>query len=147
MMLTLEHNIVLNKICELILDANQKTCFVAVISEKGRILESKHRSGVLGCLSNTKQEMFFMEYALRQMMRKEFDTEFGSVRYTYTEREKEVLFSFPLNDLLVVVSCRIGVNPVSISRKIIPIIDECKFKLDKKTSFEKELEKPRSILS
>ena len=147
MMLTLEHNIVLNKICELILDANQKICFVAVISEKGRVLESKHRSGVLGCLSNTKQEMFFMEYALRQMMRKEFDTEFGSVRYTYTEREKEVLFSFPLNDLLVVVSCRIGVNPVSFSRKIIPIIDECKFKLDEKTSFEKELEKPRRILS
>jgi len=45
------------------------------------------------------------------------------------------------------VSCRIGVNPVSISRKIISIIDECKFKLDEKTSFEKELEISRRILS
>ncbi len=147
MLLTSEHNIILNKICKSILDANQKICFVAVINERGRILESKDRSGILGCLSNTKQDMFFMEYALRQMMRKDFDTEFGSVRYTYTEREKEVLFSFPLNDLLFVVSCRIGVNPVSISRKIISIIDECKFKLDEKTSFKKELEIPEGYIS
>ena len=138
---------VLNKLCESILDANKKICFVAVINEKGRILQSKNRSGILGCLPNTRQDMFFMEYALRQMMRKEFDDYFGSVRYTYAEREKEVLFSFPVDNMLVVVACRIGVNPISFSRRIISIIDEYKVKLNEKTNIDASLKIQQKVLS
>ena len=82
--------------------------------------------------------MFFMEYSLRQSMRKEFDEDFGDVRYTYTEREKETLFTFPLDNHLIVVACRSGINPISFSRKIISIIDECKIKLD----LEKNIDTP-----
>lgn len=80
--------------------------------------------------------MFFMEYSLRQNMRKEFDEDFGDVRYTYTEREKEVFFTFPLDDHLIIVACNSGINPVSFSRKIISIIDECKIKLDLKKNID-----------
>jgi hypothetical protein len=92
--------------------------------------------GIIGCMASTKQDMFFMEYSLRQNMRKEFDDDFGSVRYTYAEREKEVLFTFPLDDHLIIVACRSGVNPVSFSRKIISIIDKCKVQLALKTSID-----------
>ncbi len=74
-------------------------------------------------------------------MRKEFDADFGSVRYTYAEREKEVLFTFPLDDHLVIIACRSGVNPVSFSGKIIPIIDECKLQLSLKTSIDETSKK------
>ena len=147
MLLSSQKHMVLIKLCESILDANKKMCFVGVINEKGRVLESKNRSGVLGCLSNTKQEMFFMQYALRQMMRTEFDDDFGSVSYTYAGREKEALFSFPLDSLLVVVACHIGVNPVSFSRKIISIIDEYKVKMNERENIEAGLEIQQKILS
>jgi len=130
MLLSSQEHIVMNNLCESILDANQEFCFSAVVNKNGRVIESKNRSGVFGNLSSIKQDMFFMQYALRQMMRKEFDNDFGSVRYTYAERKKEVLFSFPFGGFLVIVACRIGINPVSISKKIISIIDEYKVKLD-----------------
>ena len=138
MLLTSPQYIVLNKVCDSILNINKKICFVAVINERGRVLQSKDRMGIISCLSATKQEMFFMEYSLRQSMRKEFDEDFGDVRYTYTEREKETLFTFPLDNHLIVVACRSGINPISFSRKIISIIDECKIKLD----LEKNIDTP-----
>lgn len=136
MLLTSQQYVVLDKLCELILNVSEKICFTAVINERGRTLQSKDRMGIIGCMTSTKQDMFFMEYSLRQNMRKEFDDNFGSVRYTYAEREKEVLFSFPLDDHLVIVACRSGINPVSFSRKIISLIDECKVQLALKTSID-----------
>jgi len=130
LLLTSPQYIVLNNVCESILNVNKKICFAAVINERGRVLQSKDRMGIIDCMPTTKQEMFFMEYSLRQNMRKEFDDDFGDVRYTYTEREKETLFTFPLDNHLIIIACRSGVNPVSFSRKIISIIDQCKIKLD-----------------
>jgi hypothetical protein len=88
-------------------------------------------------MSSTKQDMFFMEYSLRQNMRKEFDDDFGYVKYTYAEREREALFTFPLDNHLIIVACNRNVNPVSFSRKIISIIEDCKVKLDFKTNIDK----------
>jgi hypothetical protein len=136
MLLTSEQYIVLNKLCESILNVNKKICFTAVINERGRTLQSKDRMGIICGMPIPKQDMFFMEYSLRQNMRKEFDDDFGSVKYTYAEREKEILFTFPLNNHLIIVACRSGVNPVSFSRKIISIIDEYKVKLTFKTSID-----------
>jgi Family of unknown function (DUF6659) len=123
-------------LCESILKVNKKICFAAIINEKGRALQSKDRMGIIRCMPITKQDMFFMEYSLRQNMRKEFDDEFGSVKYTYAEREKEILFTFPLDNHLIIVACKIGINPVSFSRKIISIIDEVKIKLDLKKNMD-----------
>ena len=136
MLLTSPQYIVLNEVCESILNVNKKICFAAVINEKGRVLQSKDRMGIIDCMPTTKQDMFFMEYSLRQNMRKEFDDDFGDVRYTYTEREKETLFTFPLDNHLIIIACRSGVNPMSFSKKVISIIDECKIKLDLKNNID-----------
>jgi hypothetical protein len=141
MLLTSQQYVVLGKLCESILNVSEKICFTSVINERGRTLQSKDRMGIIGCMTSTKQEMFFMEYSLRQNMRKEFDDDFGSVRYTYAEREKEVLFTFPLDDHLIIVACRSSVNPVSFSQKIISIIDKCKVQLALKTSIDETAKK------
>jgi hypothetical protein len=141
MLLTSQQYVVLDNLCESILNVSKKICFTAVINERGRTLQSKDRMGIIGCMESAKQDMFFMEYSLRQNMRKEFDDDFGSVRYTYAEREKEVLFTFPLDDHLIIVACRSGVNPASFSQKIISIIDECKAQLALKTSIDETAKK------
>ena len=146
MLLTSQQYVVLNKLCESILGVSEKICFTAVINERGRTLQSKDRMGIIGCMESTKQDMFFMEYSLRQNMKKEFDGDFGPVRYTYAEREKEVLFSFPLDDHLVVVACRTGVDPVSFSQKIISLIDEYKVKLTLKTSIDETSKKTVGVV-
>ncbi|HSG74220.1 MAG TPA: DUF6659 family protein [Nitrosopumilaceae archaeon] len=147
MLLTPQQHLALNTLCDSILCCNKKICFTAVISEKGRVLESKDRHGVIGCLPTERKEAFYMEYALRQRMRNEFNDDFGLVRYTCAEREKEILFSFPLYDFIVLVACGTRVKHVSISRTIIPIIDECKAKMNSKTSIEKGIETQEAILA
>ncbi|MGI0013406.1 MAG: DUF6659 family protein, partial [Nitrososphaera sp.] len=46
----------------------------------------------------------YLEYALRNAMRQDFDSKFGRVIYTLSEREKVKLASFPISDSLVLVS-------------------------------------------
>lgn len=147
MLLTLQQYVVLDKLCESILNVSVKICFTAIINERGRTLQSKNRMGIIGCMASAKQDMFFMEYALRQKMRKEYDDDFGSVRYSYAEREKEVLFTFPLYDHLIIVACSNGVDPISFSRKIISIIDECKVQLVLKTSIDNTSKKITRVVN
>ena len=50
-----------------------------------------------------KDEMLFMELALRVKMRSEFDDELGKVKFSLSFREKLIVMSFPLkNDVLLV---------------------------------------------
>lgn len=73
-------------------------------------------------------------------MRREFDEELGPVRYSYTEREKESLFSFPLNSLLVIVTCHQNSNPAIFANQIIPMINSCKIKINQKSNnYAKEI--------
>lgn len=147
MLLTSEQTMTLNTLCDAILNCNKKIGFIAVINANGVLLESKVHHGVAGCLPRERKEAFFMEYALRQRMRSEFNDDFGSVRYTCAEREKEVLFTFPLDDLLVLVTCSTGIIHAEISREIISIIDECKAKLNLKTIIEKRIQIHEEALS
>ena len=50
-----------------------------------------------------KDEMLFMELALRVKMRSEFDSELGKVKFSLSLREKLIVMSFPIkNDVLLV---------------------------------------------
>ena len=123
MILLVQKSIILNQLCESVFDLQKDICFVAVISEKGRVLESKQRDSTIGCLDKTRYEMFFMEFALQHRMNHEFDSEFSNVRYALIEREKETFFSFPLDELQLMVVTKTCGYPISISKKILSIID------------------------
>lgn len=140
MLLVAQQNIVLNQLCESILDSHEKIYFVAVTNEKGKVLESKERESVIGYLQKTRYEMFFMEFALQHRMNNEFNNEFGFVRYTLTEREKVTFFSFPLYNLQILVIAKNGVNPTSTSKEIISIIDKYSGKFDAEKNDKKGLE-------
>ena len=50
-----------------------------------------------------KDEMLFMELALRVRMRGEFNEELGPVKFSLSYREKLIIMSFPMgNDVLLV---------------------------------------------
>ncbi len=116
-------NLLWDEICKSILSADREINFVAIIDSKGRPLESRTRDSIYFNLPENRREIFFMEYALRQRMREDFDEYFGSVKFTYAEREREVMLSFPIYDLVAIVSCNREVNPKPLARKIMTILD------------------------
>jgi hypothetical protein len=111
---------------------NNHITFVAVINEKGRIEESQGRNCIIEKLSSTKKEMFFMENALRLRMRREYDEDLGQEGFTYEERAKRGLLSFPLEDHLLLISFfRTRVNSLTLARSITKLIFRYKKKLEK----------------
>ena len=91
------------KLCELAKKADSNVRFAGIINSRGRLIAggmipSKKRLG-----DRKRDEMLYMELALRVKMRREFDDDLGKVKFSMSFREKLIVMSFPMeNDVLMV---------------------------------------------
>ena len=91
------------KLCDFAKQADSKVRFAGVINSRGRLIaggmiSSKKRLG-----DRKRDEMLYMELALRVKMRSEFDDDLGKVKFSMSFREKLIVMSFPMkNDILMV---------------------------------------------
>ena len=91
------------KLCISAQKIDSKVRFAGVINSRGRLvaggmISSKKRLG-----DRKRDEMLYMELALRVKMRSEFDDDLGKVRFSMSFREKLIVMSFPMkNDVLFV---------------------------------------------
>ena len=89
--------------CTIVQKIYSKIRFAGVINSKGRLIAggmapSKKRLG-----DRKRDEMLYMELALRVKMRREFDDDLGQVKFSMSFREKLIVMSFPMkNDVLMV---------------------------------------------
>nr|AIE98971.1 hypothetical protein [uncultured marine thaumarchaeote KM3_103_A05] len=89
--------------CTLVQKIDSAVRFAGVINSKGRLVAggmtpSKKRLG-----DRKRDEMLYMELALRVKMRREFDDDLGKVKFSMSFREKLIVMSFPMeNDVLMV---------------------------------------------
>ena len=89
--------------CTLVQKIDSKIRFAGVINSKGRLVAggmvpTKERLG-----DRKRDEMLYMELALRVKMRREFDDDLGKVKFSMSFREKLIVMSFPMeNDVLMV---------------------------------------------
>jgi hypothetical protein len=123
-LLTLERSTQFDRLCRLILSCNERIILVAIIDQKGRVIENSTRDDrVIKNLSVQKREMLFMESALQLSMNRDFDDEFGAVKYTYSAREKISFFTFLLNDYAIIVLSEPEENPLLLATHTIEIIN------------------------
>ena len=91
------------KLCISAQKIDSKVRFAGIINSRGRLvaggmISSKKRLG-----DRKRDEMLYMELALRVKMRSEFDDDLGKVRFSMSFREKLIVMSFPMkNDILMV---------------------------------------------
>ena len=91
-------------LCTLVQKIDSKIRFAGVINSKGRLIaggmvSSKKRLG-----DRKRDEMLYMELALRVKMRREFDDDLGKVKFSMSFREKLIVMSFPMEDDVLMVS-------------------------------------------
>ena len=90
-------------LCELVKKADSKVRFAGVINSRGRLIAGGMVANKKALEDEKKDEMLFMELALRVKMRSEFDDELGKVKFSMSFREKLIVMSFPIkNDILMV---------------------------------------------
>ena len=91
-------------LCTSIQKIDSKIRFAGMINSKGRLIAggmapSKTRFG-----DRKRDEMLYMELALRVKMRREFDDDLGKVKFSMSFREKLIVMSFPMKDDVLMVS-------------------------------------------
>ena len=86
------------KICNDVITLSQNIRSASVIDKMGKLVAGGMRQGVKSMESTVDSQKLYVEFALRSMMREEFDEEFGRTIYSFSVREKVMLASFPLDN-------------------------------------------------
>ena len=111
-------------LCTLVQKIDSKVRFAGVINSKGRLVAggmtpSKKRLG-----DRKRDEMLYMELALRVKMRREFDDDLGEVKFSMSFREKLIVMSFPIKNDVLMVSMERKTQFEKISFKILKLVDQ-----------------------
>jgi len=89
--------------CTLVQKIDSKIRFAGVINSKGRLIAGGMAASKTRLGDRKRDEMLYMELALRVKMRREFDDDLGKVEFSMSFREKLIVMSFPMeNDVLLV---------------------------------------------
>ena len=68
--------------------------FVGIINKQGRMIDYVCKNEIN--LPYEKKEMFFMGISLQMSMQKDYDNEFGPVKYVIAERDNSKIISIPI---------------------------------------------------
>lgn len=88
----------LQELCEKIFLTNKNIRFAGVITKMGRLVAGGMRPDIESLEDREDSSKLYVQFALMTEMRKDFDDIFGKAIYSFTEREKIKLASFPLDD-------------------------------------------------
>jgi len=111
-------------LCTLIQKIDSKIRFAGMINSKGRLIAggmvpSKTRFG-----DRKRDEMLYMELALRVKMRREFDDDLGQVKFSMSFREKLIVMSFPMKDDVLMVSMERKTQFENIAYGVLKLIEK-----------------------
>ena len=96
--------------------------FAGFINFKGELMESKFRQDIIPFENDEEQQKVFRELAVRISTRKKFDHSMGAVKYSSSRREKLVMMSFPLKNIILLITAEPNVNMDRLAYKIIKIL-------------------------
>jgi len=88
----------LDELCKKVFALNPAVRFAGVIDRMGKLVAGGMRDGLSPLESVRDMDRLYIEFALRNAMRKEFNVDFGNTIFTFSEREKIKLATFPLQD-------------------------------------------------
>jgi hypothetical protein len=87
-----------SKLCDKVFEITPLIRFAGIIDKMGNLVAGGMRLGTEPLENVDDSQKLFVEFALIGEMGKDFDNAFGKAIYSFTEREKLKLASFPLDD-------------------------------------------------
>jgi len=89
----------------------------------GTLVAGGMRKGIKPLEPREDRRKLYIEYALRNAMRSDFDQEYGRVIYALSEREKIKIASFPYGDHLILISIEKNAKHDKVIAKILKLLD------------------------
>jgi hypothetical protein len=112
----------LDKLCDRIFAADKSIRFAGVIDKMGSLVAGGMRRGIKPLEPREDRRKLYIEYALRNAMRSEFDQEYGRVVYSMSEREKIKIATFPYDEYLVLISIEKKAQHDKVIRKVLKLL-------------------------
>jgi hypothetical protein len=92
------HDLKFDEICDEIFALSPAVRSAIVIDKMGRLVAGGMRKGITSMEEKDDSQKLYVQFALRSVMREDFDEQFGRTVYSFSERERIKLASFPLDD-------------------------------------------------
>ena len=120
----------LNKLCEQVFTLNDDIRYAGVIDSSGTQIAGGMRKGIDSIVSETDEELYLTQTALRKSMRERFDASMGGARFAYVERDKMSILTFYMADKILLLTLEPNVD----SHTAIDIADDTLELLNGKSS-------------
>ncbi len=95
--------------------------FAGVISPMGNLIAGGMKEDLAPLEDDEDRRKMYMELILRVTTRKDFDDALGSVKYSASRREHIVVMSFPLDNVVLLVSAQPDVDLDQTAKKVMKI--------------------------
>jgi len=102
--------------------SEQEIRFAGFVNMQGDLVEGQFREDIVPFENDEEQKRVFRELAVRISTRKNFDFSMGAVKYSASRREKLVMMSFPLKNIILLITTEPNVNIDRLAFKIIQIL-------------------------
>jgi hypothetical protein len=102
--------------------SEQEIRFAGFVNMQGDLVEGQFREDVVPFENDEEQKRIFRELVVRISTRKNFDFSMGAVKYSASRREKLVMMSFPLKNIILLITTEPHVNIDRLAYKIIQIL-------------------------
>ena len=122
-MSTIQKSVGIERLCNSILSINKNIQSVTIINKNGRPIENITREST-DIIPYKENEMLLMQCALTISMGRDFDEFFGQIGYTFVARKNLSMFSFPIENNILLVTSKANISPIAIARKIMAAINE-----------------------
>ena len=115
--------VLLESLCDSIMKLNKSIQSVAVINNRGRVMEKFSRSKFTKRFLNHLNELFCMSCVLQISMGKDFDENYGPINYHISERSNLTIITFPLDENMILITANKSISPITLARKTITVIN------------------------
>ncbi|HUG97128.1 MAG TPA: DUF6659 family protein [Nitrososphaera sp.] len=99
-----------DKLCGQVFALSDGVRYAGVIDDAGGQVAGGMRKGTDSIVTETDEELFLTQTALRKSMRERFDGAMGRARFAYVEREKISILTFYMEDKILLVTLEPNVD-------------------------------------
>jgi hypothetical protein len=92
------------KLCDRVFALNDDVRYAGIVDGTGIQVAGGMRKGTDSIVTETDEELFLTQTALRKSMRERFDNAMGRARFAYVEREKISILTFYMEDKILLVT-------------------------------------------
>ena len=108
----------LDQFCKSIMNADRNVCSVAIIDAGGKLLHSVSHRGFMQPSLEKWNDTHFMECVFDISMGGKLDELYGPIRYHHSNKENFMMFSFPHNKNVIIVTSTKKISPIAFATKI-----------------------------